>query len=111
MPSFGKRVDGPQGRRKATRKPTSLCVSASTVSGSYSVLVTDVSTTGAKLRGRNLPAAGNELLLRVGQAAHLARIAWVEQEYCGIHFEPDLNDAEVVHLKQEGHIANLIGLT
>lgn len=111
MPSFGKRIDGPQGRRKASRKPTMLCVGARTMAGSYSILVTDVSVTGAKLRGRNLPPVGSELLLTVGTAQHLARIAWSENDTRGILFSNALDDSEIEYLKEEGSISALIGST
>lgn len=109
MPTFGKRVDGPQGRRRASRKPTLLCVGARTMAGSYSVMVTDVSATGAKLRGRNLPPVGSELLLTVGTAQHLARIAWSEKEKCGILFDNALSGPEIDYLKSEGSLSALMG--
>lgn len=48
MPSFGKRIDGPAGRRGDKREVVALTASALTLQGSESVLVEDVCPTGAR---------------------------------------------------------------
>ena len=87
MLSFGKRIDGPTGRRRAARRQIGALGSAVTLHGSKSVLVEDICPDGAKLVGRSLPAAGEEMLLRTNELAILARVAWAKDDERGIVFE------------------------
>ena len=50
MAEFGKRLDGPGGRRRATRAPILMSAALHTVGASRTVTIIDVSTTGARLR-------------------------------------------------------------
>jgi hypothetical protein len=87
MSSFGKRVDGPGGRRRTNRNSVRLLGSATTLQGSRSVLVEDLCPTGAKLTGRGLPPTGKEVLVRAGNLKAFGRVAWVESDQCGVVFE------------------------
>jgi hypothetical protein len=86
MSSFGKRIDGPGGRRRIRRKPVSIHGSAATMEGSRCVLIEDLCLTGARVRGLELPAEGNEILLRSGDRAILGRVAWERGDRRGIVF-------------------------
>jgi hypothetical protein len=107
MPSFGKRVDVPGGRRRASRQPVLLAASAVTLGGSQSVIVEDVCSTGARLRGRNLPVGGKQLMIKVGGMNILAEVAWSGSEECGITFDAPLDQDGVQTLKHEGRWATL----
>lgn len=107
---FGKRVDVPGGRRRAPRQPVSLAASASTVGGCQSVIVENVCASGARLRGRVVPAVGKELMIKVGSMNVLGHVAWSDSEECGITFEPPLNQQEVSTLKQEGRWGTVLGV-
>ena len=48
MSGFGKRVDGPRGRRRIERQDVRLVGTATSLNDTRSVLVEDVSWTGAK---------------------------------------------------------------
>ena len=110
MPNFGRRIDGPTGRRRAKREDVVLAASAITRGASRAVVVTDVSPTGAKLLGRQLPAAGADVLLTVGGVELFGEIAWLRNDECGIAFEDKL-DAEITeHLKREGRWAKVMGI-
>lgn len=111
MPSFGRRVDGPAGRRRVQREEVVLAGSALTLGASRAVVVTDVSPSGAKLIGRKLPPAGKDVLLTVGNVELFGEIAWLGHDECGISFESPL-DAELVdHLKREGRWARVMGIS
>ena len=107
---FGKRVDVPGGRRKAPRQPVSLAASASTTGSSQSVIVENVCASGARLRGRVVPAAGKELMIKVGSMSLLAEVAWSQDEECGIAFHPPLDQRDVQTLKQEGRWGTVLGV-
>lgn len=110
MPNFGRRIDGPTGRRRAPREEVVLAGSALTLGASRAVVVTDVSSAGAKLLGRKLPAAGTDVLLAVGKVELFGEIVWLGHDECGIAFETPL-DADVAdHLKREGRWAKVMGI-
>ena len=52
MKTFGKRLDGPGGRRSAPRAPVAMSAAMHTIGASRTVGVLDVSKTGAQLRSR-----------------------------------------------------------
>ena len=110
MPSFGRRVDGPAGRRRAQREEVVLAGSALTLGASRSVVVTDVSPSGAKLLGRRLPQAGTDVLVTVGNVELFAKIAWLGHDECGISFESPLKPQLTDHLKREGRWAKVMGI-
>ena len=87
MSSFGKRVDGPGGRRRAVRREVALLGSAVTILGAKSVIVEDMCPDGARLVGRGLPEPGKEILLRTSKMAILGRITWAKKDQRGVTFE------------------------
>ena len=110
MPAnFGKRVDRPGGRRTIQREPVTLCVSAVSLEGARSAVLSNVSYKGAKLCGRDLPPEETKLLVQAGREAFLGYVAWSDWEQCGITFDPPLTVAQVEYLKKEGNIATLTG--
>ena len=62
MASFGKRVDGPGGRRRIRRRPVTIPASASSLTGSSCIIIEDMCLTGARVLGRDLPREGSEIL-------------------------------------------------
>lgn len=111
MSSFGRRVDGPTGRRRAQREEVVLAASALTLGASRAVVVTDVSPSGAKLLGRKLPQAGTDVLLTVGSVELFGEIAWLGRDECGISFESPLPPELTDHLKLEGRWAEVMGIS
>ena len=109
MPSFGKRVDGPDGRRRVIRQPVVLAASALAVAGSRSVLVADLSSVGAKLQGRDLPIPGSEVLVAVGTQESFGTIVWGKEDACGISFDHPLGNDKLDRFKQEGSWASVTG--
>ena len=87
MSAFGKRIDGPAGRRRAPRRQLSVLGSAVTMNGAKSVIVEDLCPKGARLIGRDLPEPGKEVLLRTSDLAVLGRIAWARRDERGLVFD------------------------
>lgn len=90
--SFGKRIDGPGGRRRINRRQVSMVASAVTLQGSRSVIVEDLCLRGARLVGRDLPEPGAELLLRTNGGALLGRVAWASHDCRGVTFDEPVED-------------------
>ena len=86
MASFGKRVDGPGGRRRIKRRPVSVHASASGIDGSRCILIENLCLSGAGVLGRDLPPAGTEILVQSGGRALLGRVAWARGDRRGIVF-------------------------
>ena len=109
MLQFGRRVDGLGGRRRRVRQPVLLAASAMSIERSRSVLVADLSPSGAMLHGRDLPKEGTELLVAVGSRDSFARIVWRNEDACGIEFDSPLPDDRLAQLKNEGHWTAVTG--
>ena len=86
MASFGKRVDGPGGRRRIRRRPVTIPASASSLTGSSCIIIEDMCLTGARVLGRDLPREGSEILVRSGERAIVGRVAWAHEDRRGIVF-------------------------
>lgn len=110
MRVFGKRIDGLGGNRRAKRERVLLAAAAVTLQGSHSVVVEDIGSTGAKLRGRGLPTTGQAMTIKVGNMDVFASVAWSKRDECGITFEPPLNPASVTQLKAEGQLGRVMGI-
>ena len=107
---FGKRIDGPSGRRNLAREAVVLAASAQGMRASRSVVMADVSTRGAKLQGRALTSLDEDVLISVGDVDLFAKVAWAHSDECGIVFEEPLTGELVEHIKREGGWAKVMGL-
>ena len=85
MASFGKRVDGPRGRRWLQRRRVGIAAFVVSCGRSASVLIEDLSLTGAKLRGLDL-LPGMTVLLKVGDRQLAGQVAWAIRNRSGIRF-------------------------
>ena len=86
MASFGKRADGPVGRRWLKRKRVGIAALVVSCGRSASVLIEDLSLTGARLRGRDL-LPGMKVVLKVGERRLPGAIAWAAGDQSGLRFD------------------------
>jgi hypothetical protein len=107
---FGKRIDGPTGRRRMHREGVVLAGSAQSLKVSRPVVVADVSASGAKLQGRGMNTLDPNMLLSVGDTDLFVNVAWANRGECGVIFEEPLSAEMVDHLKREGRWAKVMGL-
>ena len=98
MGMFGKRVGG--GRRSAARASAPLTAVLTTLVGSRSAVLADVSSTGARVRGTDLPAMGEELVINIERVQAFGSVAWSDSGECGIVFEPPLDADDEDYLRQ-----------
>jgi len=87
LASFGKRVDGPGGRRWLRRKRVGTTASAVFGDGATAVLIENLSLTGARLRGFGLPLLGAGVELKVSERSLFGRVAWASGDQRGISFD------------------------
>ena len=88
-------------RRAFPRLPVVLAASALAIARSRSVVVTDVSLEGAQLGGRDLPPAGDDLLMLVGSLDTMATVVWRDGDRCGVQFEEAIADETIMQMKRE----------
>ena len=107
---FGKRIDRPGGSRRAVREGVMLPAAMMTTTDSVTVDLLDLSKTGAKLRGRSLPAPGQEVLVMLGWLEAFGSVIWRDEDECGIHFDVSLSDRAVSVVQGERGLASLRGV-
>jgi hypothetical protein len=110
VPNFGKRIDGLDGRRKALREEVVLAASALSLESSRAVVVTDVSGTGAKLIGRELPPQSTSVLISVGDVELFATVIWAGRGECGVTFDTPLDEGLVKRIKSEARWSKVMGV-
>jgi hypothetical protein len=106
--TFGKKSADPC-RRLCEREEVMLAASALAVTRSRSVVVSDLSTAGARLAGRDLPAPGDDLFMIVGSLDEMARVVWRAGDKCGISFDEPLGDGNIAQMKREAGWASVTG--
>lgn len=111
MRTFGKSVDGVDGRRTAVRQTVSMPASMFSLEQSRVVIVEDISTTGAKLTGAELPKLGEDVWIKAGPIDAFGTVAWGDDHACGVIFEHPLNAAEDDFIQTEGRMMSLTKLT
>ena len=100
MGGFGKRLDGPGGRRTASRKPAFTATGIMTIDRSQVGYLLDVSATGAKLDGGGGLSVGQNIWLKTGNIDVLAHVVWSGPTICGVRFDTPLRDYEIEQLTQ-----------
>ena len=100
MVGFGKRLDGPGGRRAASRRPAFTATGIMTVDRSQVGYLLDVSPTGAKLDGGGDLSIGQDIWLRSGGIDVLASVVWTGSNICGVHFDTPLSEYQIRQLTQ-----------
>lgn len=97
----GPRADDPElrGRRSEPRAYLLLPASAEAMSGRLRVTVLDVSRTGARLEGENLPNVGKDVILRCGSLDTFGTVAWTSSGRCGLQFDEPIAPSDLVTLR------------
>jgi len=111
MGDFGKRLDGPGGRREAPREPVLLNAALLTLQASRPVTLVDVSKTGARLRGKESLSRGQQIWLKINPSDIFGTVVWVDGEECGILFDEPLADVDVASLQARGKVIIVLGLS
>ena len=91
--AFGKSGGG--GRRGAPREAAPLLAVYTTVTKSCEVVLVDVSRTGARLSGPNLPEAGEQLFVSVENMRAFGTVVWVEVPEFAVEFDSPLSPEDL----------------
>lgn len=99
MRAFGKAVGG--GRRRASREPLPIPAVVSRIEQRQVAVLVDFSSTGARLRGSQLPPVGEPVSLTIDCVRAFGAVAWREDDLCGVAFDTPLPRFEVDRLRRE----------
>lgn len=94
MRTFGRCKGG--GRRVAGREAVPLIAVLTTVARSHGAILLDLSCSGARLQGHDLPKPGEVLLLAVDGVRSYGTVAWAAEEQCGVAFDEALSPADIM---------------
>lgn len=109
MRAFGRSNGG--GRRSASRALAPLPAVFMTIARTDTAAVIDISCTGVRLRGRDLPPRGEEMDLKVEEVRVFGIVAWAEDDECGVAFEAPLMPFEVDRLRRKAGVPRLAALS
>lgn len=98
MVAFGKCKGG--GRRSAPRNKAPLMVTLTTLQESRQAVLVDVSTTGACVRGSDLPGKGEELFVNLDGVVAFGTVVRVEGDERGIAFDEALDARDEKSLRR-----------
>lgn len=100
-----------RGRRAEPRACLLLPASVEALSGRQDLCLLDVSRTGARLEGTDLPAAGRDVVLRCGAIDALGTIAWTTSGRCGMRFYDPIGTQELIALRNVAVAAEQAGVS
>jgi hypothetical protein len=99
MTLFGKQIGG--GRRAERREHAPLLAQLATLTTTYRAVLVDVSATGARLHGADLPKDDEELYFTVADVRTVAIVKWRREMECGVQFCEPLPQAEIIRIRRE----------
>lgn len=88
-------------RRRSSREAVMLAGSAFGIARSRSVIISDLSSGGAQLEGRDLPTVGEDLVIVAGPLDTMATTIWRTAEKSGVRFDAELSDQTLARMKTE----------
>ena len=96
-------------RRRCEREPVVLAGSAFGLGRSRSIIVSDLSSRGARLDARDMPAPGSDVLVVVGPFEGMATVVWRNDDRCGVWFDENLPDYMISAMKNEAKWMEVAG--
>lgn len=105
MRGFGKSRGG--GRRSSSRSPVPMLAVVMTVTKTRTMIVADLSCTGIRLSGDDVPEKGELLEIRLEKVSAFGIVVWSAGAQCGVAFEPALREFDVEALRQRAGRSSL----
>ena len=109
MNAFGKAKGG--GRRAAARFQAPVLAVLATVTEDHRVAIVNLSGTGARLSGPDLPAEGEDVIFRAEGLQTFGQVIWSRSTQCGVAFESPVTAEEVLRVRREAGVATVPGLS
>jgi hypothetical protein len=102
MRDFGKRSDGPGGRRAADRETVLLSAAMLSVGASRTATIRDVSQTGLRIEVNVPLRVGQDVWLKFHPYDVFGRVVWVDGELSGIELDEPFTDEQTAALQARG---------
>lgn len=99
MRIFGKAIGG--GRRQSSREAMPMPALVNSVRKSQVVVLGNLSATGARFRGSDLPGEGERVSLIVDCVRAVGTVAWARDGECGVEFDSALLPFEAERLRRQ----------
>ena len=96
-------------RRESEREEVVLAGSAFGLGRSRSIIVSDLSSRGARLDARDMPAPGADVLVVVGPFEGMATVVWRNDDRCGVWFDEVLPDYMIGAMKNQAKWMEVAG--
>lgn len=96
-------------RRVSDPEAVALAASAFALARSRSVIISDLSPEGAQIDGRDLPTAGEDLVVVAGPLDTMAKVVWRTDVKCGIRFDDIISEATIARMKDEAKWMSVAG--
>lgn len=109
LPQFGKSQGG--GRRRSARSDAALLVGLSTLADDFRASIVNLSHTGARFSGPDLPNEGEDLMIRASRVQAFGRVIWKQANECGVAFDTPLDEDDVAALREAANLPSGIGLS
>lgn len=97
MRTFGRSVSGERSVPRSEARRLASLAAGDTV---YRLSLIDLSRTGARLRGFELPEHGQAVVFRSHDVRAHAQVVWLENDSCAIEFTTPIAPAEVRRLNR-----------
>ena len=78
-----------------------MIAAVTTLKGSQSAVVVNVSSTGARLQGANLPEPDEELFVNLDGLIAFGTVAWSDANEMGVAFDGPLSEADEQRLNEK----------
>lgn len=107
------RQDDPEqrGRRNNPRAHIELPATVDALSGHRRISLLDISQTGARLEGADLPGTGKDVILRCGEIDTFGTVIWSVAGRCGLLFDEPISAKELIALRHVAVAAEQSGIT
>lgn len=89
------------GKRSAPRARIGLQATLETLDSRRSVLLENLSATGARIQLADPPRPGSDVIIQCGKIDVMARVIWASRDTCGIHFDDPAKLDDILQLKAE----------
>jgi|SRR5579884_2980398 len=99
-PGFGRRMDGPGGRRRGVRERANIAISLYSIEQSRVAMLADISESGCRLTGTALPAVGEDVLLKVNDVELFGSIVWKDGNDRGVQFDEPITQASIEQVRK-----------
>ena len=83
-------------RRRSIRNRVLMVAKLATSARELDVRIRDVSVSGARIEGADLPREGSDVILKRGAFEGFARVVWSSGNVAGIQFDEALDEAEMM---------------